>query len=622
MADPSSQPHSFFKRQIDFSRISLGVLPIAFLYMLVISWRKWSDLIVDYGQQLYVPWQLAEGQVLYRDIIYIYGPFSSYLHALVFKLFGPGMLTLALFNILLLLCLTGIIYLILKTISDKLTAMVGALTFITVFAFGQYALGGNYNFICAYVYELPHGIFLSFLAIHQFTKYARNPEPHRLAILGFLCGLIYLTKPEVFLASFTAIVVGLGMVHRWVDPARPIKNMFAFLTFFLIPSMGFLAYFSYHTSVSTGLEFMISPWAHVMNAELHSAPLYRWVMGLRDFGNNLTQAGIYFSLIAGFLILIFLADRIFKPFIESHPLSHWLFGLLMLGSILLLSDKIDLLSLGRPLPLILFLYLGYLSYKIFIEEKTRTLSPEILIDTVFTIFSFILLFKIFFNVHVHHYGFALAMPATLIAIKLFLYDFPKCAQHFGGSHPFSRTLSLVLVLIFLGGHLKFSTNIYRLKGFSVGTQQDLIIDYFPFLISRGPIVNDTLNYIDRNFEKDIEFATLPDSIIVNYLSRRKSPTEHINLNPGMWMLVGGNEPVIKSLQRSVPPYILLVDREFPEFGLKYFGRDFGKEILDWVSQNYALEKQFGETPFTGKGFGIQILKKREVTGKMDPENPS
>ena len=80
--------------------------------------------------------------------------------------------------------------------------------------------------------------------------------------------------------------------------------------------------------------------------------------------------------------------------------------------------------------------------------------------------------------------------------------------------------------------------------------------------------------------------------------------------------------MIASLERSPPPYILLVDQEFPELGFKYFGKDFGADIMDWIVQNYSLEKQFGETPFTSQGFGIQILKQRNVAGMNKTDNPS
>jgi len=62
--------------------------------------------------------------------------------------------------------LTIILYQLFRNLSDARTANFICLTFLGVFAFGQYKLGGNYNFVCAYEYTLTHGIFLSFVAIH------------------------------------------------------------------------------------------------------------------------------------------------------------------------------------------------------------------------------------------------------------------------------------------------------------------------------------------------------------------------------------------------------------------------------------------------------------------------
>ena len=78
--------------------------------MIAMSWRKWPDLVIDFGEQVYIAWRLAEGEVLYRDIIYFYGPLSSYFHSLLFKIFGTGFMVLVVFNILLILFLTTLIY--------------------------------------------------------------------------------------------------------------------------------------------------------------------------------------------------------------------------------------------------------------------------------------------------------------------------------------------------------------------------------------------------------------------------------------------------------------------------------------------------------------------------------
>src|SRR3954471_958957 len=52
-----------------------GPLSLCLLFVIAatLTWRKWSDLLVDFGSQLYIPWRLARGAVLYRDIHYITG---------------------------------------------------------------------------------------------------------------------------------------------------------------------------------------------------------------------------------------------------------------------------------------------------------------------------------------------------------------------------------------------------------------------------------------------------------------------------------------------------------------------------------------------------------------------
>ena len=141
------------------------------------SWRKWPDLVIDFGEQVYIAWRLAEGEVLYRDIIYFYGPLSSYLHSLLFKLFGTGFMVLAVFNILLILVLTALIYHLFTFLGDRLSGTLTALTSVTVFAFSQYIWMGNHNFVASYVYDLTHGAFLCFLALHLLIKFSLKGTP-------------------------------------------------------------------------------------------------------------------------------------------------------------------------------------------------------------------------------------------------------------------------------------------------------------------------------------------------------------------------------------------------------------------------------------------------------------
>lgn len=56
-----------------------ALVSVSFLALSVWTWRKWPDLLVDFGRELYVPWQLTTGKVLYVDIAYFNGPLSPYL---------------------------------------------------------------------------------------------------------------------------------------------------------------------------------------------------------------------------------------------------------------------------------------------------------------------------------------------------------------------------------------------------------------------------------------------------------------------------------------------------------------------------------------------------------------
>ena len=92
-------------------------LAVFFILELFYSWRKWPDLLVDFGRELYLPWRISQGEVLYKDITHSYGPLSQYFHALLFKLFGISYLTIIVSNIVLFVLFLILLYfLILKTL--------------------------------------------------------------------------------------------------------------------------------------------------------------------------------------------------------------------------------------------------------------------------------------------------------------------------------------------------------------------------------------------------------------------------------------------------------------------------------------------------------------------------
>jgi hypothetical protein len=134
-------------------KIRTGAIAVCFAAMALWTWGTWPDCVIDSGQQLYLPWRITEGEVLYRDLAFFNGPLSVYWNALWFAVFGTGMTTLWLVNLLLAALLVLVIYRVLAHTAGPLSATTGALCFIALFGFGQIVGIGNYNYVAPYSHE-------------------------------------------------------------------------------------------------------------------------------------------------------------------------------------------------------------------------------------------------------------------------------------------------------------------------------------------------------------------------------------------------------------------------------------------------------------------------------------
>ncbi len=194
------------------------IVCVAFVALLIWTWRKLPDPLIDFGRELYVPWQLAEGESLYRDIAYFNGPLSPTFNAAVVRLFGVSFSTLLWTNVVLAALLTVMLYRFLARGFGPLSATLGSLVFLTGFAFSQLLSNGNYSYICPYSHEMTHGILLSIVMLSVVCRDFRLRSASMFSA-GVLLGLIFLTKPEFFLAaSCAATVAVVAPLVAWVTP--------------------------------------------------------------------------------------------------------------------------------------------------------------------------------------------------------------------------------------------------------------------------------------------------------------------------------------------------------------------------------------------------------------------
>jgi hypothetical protein len=117
---------------------------------------------------------VSVGKALYRDIAYFNGPLSTYFNAAMFYLFGIRQHVLWYANMTILAGIIVMLYVILRQLGGRLAGACGALVFIGLFAFSQFTLIANYNYVAPYSQEMTHGAALSLAGLCWLIRYQRT----------------------------------------------------------------------------------------------------------------------------------------------------------------------------------------------------------------------------------------------------------------------------------------------------------------------------------------------------------------------------------------------------------------------------------------------------------------
>jgi len=62
--------------------------------MVAVTWQLWMNPTIDGGREMNTPLRLLEGERLYSQVYYLYGPFAPLFNAALYSLFGIHLNTL------------------------------------------------------------------------------------------------------------------------------------------------------------------------------------------------------------------------------------------------------------------------------------------------------------------------------------------------------------------------------------------------------------------------------------------------------------------------------------------------------------------------------------------------
>ncbi len=220
-------------------------------------------------------------------------------------------------------------------------------------------------------------------------------------------------------------------------------------------------------------------------------------------------------------------------------------------------------------------------------------------------FALALLGKMLLNARIYHYGFVLAMPATLILVVLLVDWLPAVLARRGVSPLVFRAGAFVLVGALVASYLQMEARI-------LSRQDRWVAGPFGDRLRAGGIraeaVDKALEVFPRWIGEGQSLAVLPEGVMLNFLLRRRNPTPYTNFMPTEMVLFG--EPrILRAFQRHPPDWIVLAHKDTSEFAFRFFGRDYGRELFGWIMKTYRPVGVMGALPFRGNRYGLLLLAK-------------
>jgi len=204
---------------------ALALLSLLFMGLLARSWLAWGHITVDYGREMWVPLRLLEGDVLYRDVRYPYGPFSPYLHSLGYRLWAPHLGVLYGSGIAFTMLCWLACYGVARQLGSVFASAVGTALVMTeaMFVPGR---PDSFNFVFPYAYPALHGLAFFMIALAGALRLQTSNGRGTAVGTGLAIGLTLLTKQEFgAIAVLVGVLAAVGLVHR--DGSRALRSITA-----------------------------------------------------------------------------------------------------------------------------------------------------------------------------------------------------------------------------------------------------------------------------------------------------------------------------------------------------------------------------------------------------------
>lgn len=568
--------------------LHLALLAAAFAGLMAWTWGTWPDVLVDFGRELYVPWQMCEGRVLFRDLAWFNGPLSPHWNAALFRSFGVGLATLVWVNAALFAASLALLHYVVRSCATRGAASVACLVVMLTCGFGQQVGIGNYNQLCPYSHEATHGLLLGLAALALVVRW-RGRGPIQLVLGAGLCvGLAFLTKPETFVAALAGSGAALAL-YCWSARFRFVRALVAFALGLLTALLLSWSLLAPSLGSDAAWSATLGAWPQLARSGVSELAFYRTGMGfdapLENLGKLLLWAlGMCGVLLPGVALARWLGPRV------GARATAGAAALATAGLLAALWPRVPWSQLARPWPLFASLAFA-LSIVATFRHRGLARWPA---AAGLAAFALAMLAKMLLNARLGQYGFTLALPATaLVSVALWSWLPAWLERRSGGGGAALRTSGAMALTALCAVSLAATKRYHDRKDVELGSGSDRMRTDL-----RGRLVQAALDWLaaqPRATDRPLTVAVLPEGVTVNYLARLANPTPYCNFMPPE-LLLFGEERIVESFRDSPPDFVLLTHKDTSEYGVPWFGRDYGRALFRYVMEHYRPVALFGDPP--------------------------
>ncbi|MBF0152349.1 MAG: hypothetical protein HQL64_01205 [Magnetococcales bacterium] len=569
-----------------------ALMAAVFLLMAWDSWLMWVNPVVDFGRELYLPWAVLNGKRPLTDIQVDHGPFSTYYNALIYRLFGTCVQTLLWSNLVWAAWGSVAIYWYFLRCQGVSAGLFAALSFILipVFSLSDSSL---FNFMAPYANALTHGFILAIFCLLSLSLFATTQKPRFFYLAALLVGMVFLTKPEPFLAVVVAFLLVVILLTVRPSPGFPrlVPLLPGALGIALVPTFSFLLLFRFlypDQSFVINLKVILGSWSHLYSHHYVGTYFQERSMGtdapLRHIVLMSLSAAILGLIMALSRKLLHLSSPPWRGITWLQPIVA--VSLAMLAVIWMVLEVYLFDGGFRGGSLLVSGVISWYLIKRFPVRKGDGFDTRSLMMLAWGAFALTLEGRVLLNSGLYSFGIILSTPCVVFLAAFLVGDWSRLKPEFGHEQVWiSRfaAIFLSLVLCMMAG-LNHHRTRDMTKSIGAGCNRFMAHAKLPYWSIHGEVDR----WVRESLKPRQTFIVLPEGLMFNFLHQVTNPSRLIKLLPPD-LTVYSQEEVIDILEKAHPDFILLLFRPMPEYGFSSL-RDYADTVWRWLFRHYHLQE--------------------------------